>query len=421
MINVLMTEFERIRLESGLDMRTVASSPLDETRLAHTERTGKRNVVLIYLESTRAKSVDPYNRDVSITPYLDELSEQSLFAERGYAVVPHTTSALVAAICGMEPPSGPRSTDSVGDDIPANCLPELLGDQGYRTAYFTSSVQTFERRPEVVENLGFDEFYPVETMNTEGFQKANYFGYEDDVMLEPSRNWLEKNGNEPFVTAYETITPHHDYQAPDRYGIEEFAENATLNRYQNSVKYVDFFLKNLIQQYKDLGLYEDTVFVVYGDHGEAFGEHGRNQHDMIPWEEGVKTPLMILDPSREPQRVEKPANQLDILPTVTDLLGYRVEGGKYPGSSMLNLPEDRPLYFSCWSERGCLASLEGDMKYIYHYGDKPEELYDLSKDPEERNNLAKEANPKELERLRNDLLAWRANAEAAYRQDEAER
>ncbi len=417
-VNVVMSEVERVRLESNLDVDTAAAvekAPV-ETRLAETPQTEKRNVVMIHLESTRAKSVDPYNEDVEITPYMDELSKQSLFAENAYAVVPHTTNALVASVCGMEPPLGPRATDSAGDDIPANCLPKLLDEEGYNSVYFTSSVETFERRPEVVENMGFDEFYPVETMDTEGFEEANYFGYEDDVMLEPSREWLEENGDEPFLATYETITPHHDYQAPDRYGTKDFAEDDTLNRYQNSVRYVDFFLKDLIQQYKDAGLYEDTVFVIYGDHGEAFGEHGRNQHDMVPWEEGVRIPMMVLDPQKLPDggRVEPPVNQLDILPTVTDLLGYEVEGGEYPGASMLDAPEDRNLKFSCWNESGCLASLEDGMKYIYHYGDRPEELYDLSEDPQEQNNLAGEADPDELERRRVELLEWRAKVDAVY-------
>ena len=62
-----------------------------------------------------------------------------------------------------------------------------------------------------VKNLGYKEYYPVETMDTEGFERSNYFGYEDDVMLKPSEEWLKKRDDNPFVAEYLTSTGHHDY------------------------------------------------------------------------------------------------------------------------------------------------------------------------------------------------------------------
>jgi hypothetical protein len=302
-VNVAMAAAEEVGSGelSGTAADPAAGEPPPEASLQATAGTERRNVVLVHLESTRAESTTPYNEDLETTPYMDELAQKSLLAEKAYAIVPHTTNALAATNCGMDPPLNPWQTSSLGDRVPYECLAHLLKEQGYDTAWFTSSVSTFEveRLPELVENLGYEEFYPVETMNTEGFEKANYFGYEDDVMLEPSKDWLEeqKESGEPFLATYETITPHHQYLAPqERYGREDFDENDQLNRYQNSVRYQDFFLRNLIDQYKELGLYEDTVFVLYGDHGEAFGEHERFQHDNVPYEEGLRIPLLIHDP-----------------------------------------------------------------------------------------------------------------------------
>jgi lipoteichoic acid synthase len=189
-----------------------------------------------------------------------------------------------------------------------------------------------------------------------------------------------------------------------------------INRYLNSVRNQDFFLKNLFAQYEKLGLYENTIFVVLGDHGEGFGEHGRYQHDNTPYEEGLKIPMLIHDPRQfeNGARVKVPVNQLDVLPTVVDLLGYEIEGGEYKGLSLLRpLPRNRTLMSSCWNERGCLASIKDTEKYIYHFEDQPEELFDLSEDPDERRNLAGER-LEEAERRRLELLEWRAEVNSKY-------
>ncbi len=414
-INVIMTAAE---VAEGQNLSDISPQPTPEASLEPARSGEKRNVVMIFLESTRTGATTPYNDDLKTTPFLDQLAEESLLVEKAYTVVPHTHNALAATNCGIAPPLDPWGTKVLAYyEPPSVCLPELLSEQGYNTAYFMSQESTYEKSPQILENLGYEEFHSVETMDKEGFEKTNYFGYEDEVMLEPSKEWLEENGDEPFLATYLTSAPHHNYRAPEeRYGSKQFTSDELINRYLNSVRNQDFFLKNLFEQYKELGLYEDTVFVIVGDHGEAFGEHGRYQHDNAIYEEGLKVPLIIHDPKRFEggARLTGPVNQLDILPTVADLLGYEVEGGDYPGYSLLGpIPTDRTLMASCWNPAGCLASIEGTKKYIYHFNDEPEELFDLSKDPGEKNNLAA-GSPKEVEERRQEVLKWRAEVHSKY-------
>jgi lipoteichoic acid synthase len=165
-----------------------------------------------------------------------------------------------------------------------------------------------------------------------------------------------------------------------------------------------------------LGLYEDTIFILYGDHGEGFGEHRRFQHDDTMWEEGLKVPLLIHAPGRfeHGERVKGLSNHTDILPTVLEMLGYEVKDGEYPGYSLLHqLPEDRTLMFSCFHDKACMASIQGSEKYIYHYGNQPEEFFDLSEDPLEKVNLAGEKG-NEIEKRREALLEWRSSVNATY-------
>jgi lipoteichoic acid synthase len=418
-VNVVLTGIEQVTTEEDIsDAGQLTEHPAAHASLADTFRTEKRNVVLIHLESTRAQSVTPYNEYIKTTPFLDELAKESFLAQRAYVVVPRSSKATVTVNCGIDPPlyQGPEF-DPGG--IPVPCLASLLKDQGYSTVFFQSSSETMDQYGVVAENLGYEEYYPSESMDTEGFEATNYISYEDDIMLKPSEQWLKEHKDEPFLVQYLTGTGHDDYRClSTRYGSEHFAQDDDqLNRYLNCLRLQDIFLENLFDQYKELGLYEDTIFVIYGDHGEGFGEHGRFLHGDTPWEEGLRVPLIIHDPKRPQngERVEGLSNQTDILPTVVEMLGFEVENGEYPGYSLLRpLPEDRTLRFSCISSRKCLASIKGDEKYIYHYDNQPEEVFNLSEDPLEEHNLADEYSKEDLDKRREDLFQWLSSVNSTY-------
>src|SRR5215218_305082 len=397
--------------------------PAAYASLARRSSTEKRNVVLIHLESTRAQSVTPYNKDLETTPFLDELAQNSLRAERAYTVVPRTSKANVTVNCGVNPPLFP-GPEFEPRGIPARCLAGLLNEQGYGTTFFMSTSETMDNFGEVVKNFGYEEFYSSEIMDQDGFQVTNTFGYEDDIMLEPSEEWLRANGDRPFMAEYLTGTGHYAYEClGTRYGSKNFAEDDELNRYLNCLRLQDIFLKNLVDQYKELGLYDNTIFVIYGDHGAGFGDHGRLLHGDTIYEEGLRIPLNIHAPGwfEGGERVDGLSNEADILPTVLEMLGYEVENGQYPGYSLLHpLPKDRILRFSCITERKCLASIKGEEKYIYHYDTQPEEVFDLSKDPLEQNNLTDEYRKEDLDKRRQDLLSWRSAVEAQYGGDNRE-
>ncbi|HKH11189.1 MAG TPA: sulfatase-like hydrolase/transferase [Rubrobacter sp.] len=414
--DLIATEIEGSQLAAA-SRATGPVETLANIRLAATGRTRRRHVALIHLESTRERSSTPYNKEIPTQPYLDELARESLLVERAYTTIPHTSKAMVSVDAGLYPHPSTDVVEARPGGMPARCLAELLGEQGYRTAWFQSATQTFEDRAQLVKNFGYGHFQAYESMKTEGFQTANYLGYEDDIMLGPGRDWLEGNANDPTLVMYMGVTPHHQYLAPTRYGRKKFASKPGLDRYLNAIRYDDYWVRNIIQMYKDLGLYEDTIFVIYGDHGEGFGEHGRYQHDGVIWEEGLRVPLIVHDPKSFDggARVEGPAHLMDFAPTIVDMLGYEVKGGEYPGRSILgDLPEDRTLFFGCRPDLLSMASITGNEKYIYHFGNLPDEFYDLSRDPLEQRNLAARAGKGKLDQKRSDLLEWHARASAAY-------
>ena len=415
--NLVATELEQSQMEAAAQ-KVNAHHPLANVRLKPTPRTRRRHVALIHLESVRERSITPYNDDIRTMPYLARLAKESLLVERAYTTIPHTSKAIVSVNAGLYPSPLTDIVEADPGGIPARCLAELLAEQGYKSAWFQSAKQSFENRVQLVENFGYGHFQAYESMKTRGFQWANYLGYEDDIMLKPSRRWLEKNGNDPTLVMFLGVTPHQQYLSPTRYGHKEFAMRDGFNRYLNSVRYDDFWTHNIIKMYKELGLYKDTIFIIYSDHGEGFGEHGRYQHDAVIWEEGLRVPLIIHDPQNFDggARVEEPAHLLDLAPTIVDMLGYEVVDGEYPGRSVLGLPEDRTLLFGCRPDLLSTARIQGQEKYIHHFGNRPDEFYNLAKDPLERNNFVTKIGGKELDQWRSELLAWHAETLAAYDQ-----
>ncbi len=377
-------------------------------------QTTKKNVVIVVLESTRARSVSVYNDALSTTPFLQSLASTSLVAERAYAVVPHTSKALVAILCGIEPQLSMAITEALPAGLPTRCLAELLSEQGYDTAFFQSATENFENRRQLVNNMGFENFVPIETMKQEGFERTNYFGFEDNIMLNPSKDWLKARQNKPFLATYLTLTPHHNYKTPKHHKMETFSKKKDLNKYLNAINYTDSFVEEIISQYKKLGLYENTIFVFVGDHGEGFGEHGRNQHDNVIYDEGIHIPLMIHDPEN-PQglRIDNAVSQIDIIPTLLARLHFDVRNAELPGINMMQSSEDRRVFAHCWFEKRCMTSVSKKDKYIHHFNTQPDELYDMNTDPLETNNIASTSS--NMAQYASATNAWRFNVMAMHK------
>ena len=411
-----------VRVTGDIEAEIVRQS-LDDLQVApigDDDKERPTNVAIIILESTRAQSMTVYNESIETTPFLDGLAEYSTVADRAYVTVPHTSKALVGILCGLEPRLRMPITEALPGGLPARCLPDLLADVGYESVFLQSATERFEDRPGLVDNMGYDDFIPLERLNSAGYEEANYFGYEDAIMLPYSRAWHEARGDDPFLTTYLTLTPHHDYLAPRRYGRFDFAADDEFNRYKNTLYYVDQFSRELIEQYEELGLFDDTLFVFVGDHGEAFEEHGRSQHDNVIWEPGVHIPLLIFDPTDpEGRRIVDPVSQIDVVPTILEWLGFELEHGEFPGMPIWDSHPERTVYAHCWYERRCMAKIGKRYKYIDHFGQRGAEVYDLLEDPGEQNNLVAQKQD-EIRDFRNELYGWRESVNALYRREQTD-
>lgn len=372
-----------------------------------------RNLVVVVLESLRWSATSLGDPDLGTTPFLARLAERSTVATRAYTTVPHTSKALTSVHCGIAPPVDTRLTESEPGRIPATCLPALLAQQGYGSAFFQAATGGFERRPELAANLGFGEFRGVEDLPTDGFGPANYFGYEDDVLLDPATEWMAAQ-DQPFALSLLTVGGHHDYVLPDTFALQRFAEDDELNLYLNTAAYADRFVERLFDRIEDLGIADDTVVALVGDHGEGFGEHGLRQHDNTIYEEGVHVPLLVHDPGDPVGRtVDVPVTTASTMPSVLDALGYRVDDAAAVAPPMRTAGPS-PVHLSCQSVNRCLAQLDGSSKFVHHFGHRPDELFDLDADPGEQDNRLSTLSRAEQPALRDELLAWRTEVRVLW-------
>ncbi|HEX9578338.1 MAG TPA: LTA synthase family protein, partial [Myxococcales bacterium] len=373
-----------------------------------------RNLVVVVLESTRARALTPYQPTLLTSPFLDALSRKSLLVERAYAVLPSTAKALTAIFCSVYP-SISLEPQALNIGLLGGCLPKLLAEHGYQTMYMQAANVRFENRVKAIPAMGFGTFIRPEDMSSAGFEESNFLGREDDMMLEPSERWLSAHAGAPFFAAYLTINAHHDYNRLTRHGVHHFHPgDDVLDRYLNNVHATDAFVQALFAQYEKLGVYRNTLFVLVADHGEAFGEHGRRAHNTVPYEEGLRIPLMFHDPSEtlvRRGRVPGPISQLDIMPTVLQLLGFKVTSGRLHGISIFESPRDRVLMTSCMG--GCATRITEREAFIHHFGRRGDELFNLRNDPLEQRDLAA-SEPELVEQRAAEVRAFKLRIDSFF-------
>lgn len=368
----------------------------------------EKNIVLIILESVSSNAISE-----NTSPFMHQLKGQSLNFEQAFAVIPHTSKALVAIHCGLTPYLDPYLFESTLG-IPHDCLPALLKKKGYQSVYFQSPTEHFENRRALINNLGFDEFLPLESMDRNRFEKVNYFGYEDNVILPKSFEWLSahiKNKQKPFIATYLTGTTHHNYDTPESFQSKDFSADKKVNRYLNAVFYVDHFVSELIQQYKDLGIYDNTLFIIVSDHGEGFGGHKPLLHNNNLYNSGIKIPLIVHHNSIVPQSIRSPLSHRSIL-TIALSLASDVN------TLDLSTLEDN-VFSSCWYQIYCYSLIrkqdEKIFKFLFVPIDKHSALYEINSDPDEKFNIINQ-HPELAETFKN-LLFENLNQDYHYYQN----
>ena len=339
-------------------------------------------VILISIDTLRSDHLPMYGYSGVRTPALDALRGDSILYQNAWSHCPMTLPSHVSMLTGLLPTQH-DVRNNLGYRFHASRVPtvsSILKQHGYATG---AAVSSFVLRGETGLAEAFD-WYEDSIRPEAG---AAFIEYQrsgaDTAAL--ATTWIEQNKTKPFFLLLHLYEPHVPYAPP-----EPFASQYP-NRYDGEIASADHIVGRFLDELKKQGIYDRAIIVLTSDHGEGFGEHGEEQHSILLYRELLQIPLVLKLPSsqRAGTTVNSPAQLADIAPTILGILG--VEGPKMSGSSLLGLSTVRPLYAETMYPRIQLgwSELTSVIEHPYQLIDSPRpELYDLSKDPGEKNDLA---------------------------------
>jgi arylsulfatase A-like enzyme len=185
-----------------------------------------------------------------------------------------------------------------------------------------------------------------------------------------------------------------------------FSGDNEFDRYRNALHETDAALGQIITALDRLHELDRTMFVVFGDHGEAFGQHdGQIGHTLAVWDENVRVPLVIAVPGQScARRIAAPASVLDVTPTVLDLIGLPWPAN-IEGASLLQPGPRLAPFFADYSTEW-LGLRDGCWKYQLDRDADRSLLFDVCVDPRERHDLSARE-PTRVAAYRHRLHAWR--------------
>ena len=376
----------------------------DRLKIEQQPQHAKSNVVVVILEGVQYQYTSLSNKQNHSTPYLESLASQGIEFSNTRSSLTHTTKAIFALLTGRFSSASQDIAEAVPVVKPYASLATILRDKlGYRTAFYQSALGSFESRPGLVYNLGYDDFWARDDSDDPN-SFLGYLGCDEFAMLKPVAEWIKAEQKPFFLTVLCSVT-HDPYEVP-----EWFATPAKepLERYKQAIFYTDKFLSELDVELGNLGIADNTILCVIGDHGEAFGEHGLLGHERIAFDEVLRIPFCLRAPflAETGVKITEPVSSIDLTPTLLGLLGFETESAGFDGVDVLKPgAEDRRVYFSGWMQEGPAGFIEGDRKFIYDPMNKTTCIYNLSADPKELERI--ELPEQQANKLADEIIEWR--------------
>src|SRR3954464_12517712 len=227
------------------------------------------NLVIVTLDTTRADRIGAYGSHEVETPTIDRLASEGVLFEQAVSAAPLTLPAHSSLFTGKFPPEhGVRDHGGFflgPDQVP---LAEILKSRGYRTGGF---VAAYVLASKWGINQGFDTYFDDFDLSHVRAVSLSAIQRPANEVLDKALPWIEQSAGGPFFAWIHLYDPHAPYRPP-----EPFATKYKNHPYNGEIAFADSQIARLVSALQTRGLYDRTVIVVMGDHGESLGDHNES-------------------------------------------------------------------------------------------------------------------------------------------------
>ena len=371
------------------------------------------NVLLVTLDTTRADHLGTYGYAGASTPNLDRLAAGAVVFEHCISPSAFTLPSHSSIMTGLYPPAhGVRLNGDTALADQFETLAESFSRRGYRTGAFVGAF-VLDSRWGIAQ--GF-QHYDDEFHNSANQQlDLARLQRPANLVVDAALQWLNGASDKPFMTWVHLYDAHTPYEPPQPFR-DRFATKGPHGLYDGEISFADSQVQRLLQWLDERGQRDNTIVIITADHGEGLGSHGESEHGFYVYDYAVRVPLIVKVPGTTPARVAAQVRTVDILPTLLDLTGEKI--GDMDGKSLLPLLRDTTTAEprSAYSE-SVVTKMQYGWAPLYSlrtnqhkFIEAPRsELYDLTKDPAEANNVLDQERRVALQ-LRKELQAIRDHA-----------
>ena len=358
-----------------------------------------RNIVLIMMESFSGEFVGAFGNDQGITPEFDKLATQGLLFDRFFSNGTHTHQGMFATVaCFPNLPGYEYLMQQPEGQNLFSGLPVLLNHRRFNDLYIYNGHFSWDNQQGFFRSQGMSNFIGRDDFRDPIFIDPTW-GVSDEDMFNRALQELDRMpADKPFYAILQTLSNHTPYALPEQLPVEPVTGFGKLDQHLTAQRYSDWVLGQFFARAADSPWFEDTLFVILGDHGFAITRQ-LAEIDLLRF----RVPMLILGPGiRETYGAlnHTVATQTDVVPTVVGLLGKPFVHQCW-GRNLLSLEDDDPgvgVIKPSGSDQ-TVALIRGEQLLVKPPGGKellgryalyPDEFYRLEEDNELNEELSAE-------------------------------